>query len=405
MKIAYITAQSPWGKGETFILEEMLEIKQQGHDLTIIPRNPSGYIYHYKGKKLKYSSVHLPVINLRMFIFFIYFLILSKKRMIKVILNIIKHSKSIRILLKNLLIVPKSVYLSRIIMDNKIEHIHAHWGSTTATMAYIIHQLTNIPWSFTLHRWDIKENNMLEEKVRSAKFVRCISRSGEEELFNIIKKTYKKKIYIIHMGVKVPEKVKITKSNSGLFIIATPANLLEVKGHEYLIEACKILLVRGIYNFNCIFFGEGPLRRRLEDIIKKEHLTEYIKMPGAIPHERLMNMYKNGEIDMVVIPSINTPDGEHEGIPVSLMEAMAYGIPVVSTNTGGISELIGDGSGVMVREKDSMALANAIEKLLIDKQFRNAMKKKERLKVKRDFDVLKNTRTLIDMFKGIKYNV
>jgi len=400
MRIAYITAHSPWGKGETFILEEMLEIKRQGHDLIIIPRDPSGYIYHCGGKELQHLSVHLPVINFRIFVFFMHFLVLNRKKIvIKIILNIVKQSRNIRILLKNLLIIPKSIYISRIITENKVEHIHAHWGTTTATMAYVVHQLTGIPWSFTLHRWDIYENNMLREKVRSAQFVRCISLNGKAELLDIIKGGYKDKIYVVHMGVKVPDNIIITPSLNNDFIIATPANLIEVKGHKYLIESCKILLKRGIHNLQCVFFGEGPLKKELENLIRRDGLTKYIRMPGIIPHEKLLNMYKKRKIDVVVLPSINTIMGEHEGIPVALMEAMAFGIPVISTNTGGITELIGDESGIMVAEKDPVGLANAIETLLKNWQLRNMIGEKGRLKVKREFNILNNVKILTDLYK------
>jgi len=265
-------------------------------------------------------------------------------------------------------------------------------------MAYVFSKITGIPWSFTLHRWDIGENNMLKEKVRTAKFVRCISEDGKNKLLSIIGREYEEKVKVIHMGVEIPEEILQLHKNRDFFTIVTPANLLEVKGHKYLIEACEILVNRGFRNFQCIFYGEGPLREELENIIKDKNLTEFIKLPGAIPHEKLLNMYKNREIDIVILPSIKIDSGEHEGIPVALMEAMAYSIPVISTNTGGILELIGDGSGIMIEEKNSLVLADAIEKLMKDETFREEIGKKGRLKVMREFNLEYIAKHLIMLF-------
>ena len=397
MKILYITAQIPWGRGEMFILEELLEMKQWGINFLIIPRNPTKEILHKESERLLENAVWLPLINFKILISFFKSLFINPLLWV-VITKIILHSRNIWVFIKNLAVIPKGVFTAKIIQKENIKHIHAHWGSTTATMAYVISKLTGIPWSFTLHRWDIAENNMLREKVRTAKFVRCISEHGKNELLSIIGKEYEKKIKVIHMGVEVPEEILQLQKNRDFFTITTPANLLEVKGHKYLIEACEILVNKGFRNFQCIFYGEGPLRKELESIIREKGLAQYIKLPGAIPHEELLGMYKNREVDIVILPSINTSSGEHEGIPVALMEAMAYGIPVVSTNTGGIPELIGDGNGIMIEEKNSLALADAIEKLIKDEAFREEIVKKGRLKVVRDFNLEYIAKHLIMLF-------
>ncbi len=89
----------------------------------------------------------------------------------------------------------------------------------------------------------------------------------------------------------------------------------------------------------------------------------------------------------------------NEGIPVALMEAMAYGIPVISTNTGGIPELIGDGSGIMVEEKNAEAIADALERLIKDRDYRYEIGRMGRLRVEKEFDIEKNVRDLIELIK------
>lgn len=395
MKILYITAQTPWGKGETFILEEMLNMKYQGVNLLIIPRNPPKEIFHKEAIKLLENAVWLPLINLKMIIIFLVS-ILSKPCLWKILFSILRYSRSWRIMIKNLVVLPKGVFIANMIKNDNIDHIHAHWGSTTSTMAWIISELTGIPWSFTLHRWDIKENNMLSKKIKTAKFVRCISEHGKSELLEIIGRSYKEKVKVIHMGVKIPENTIRFQSTKKIFKIIVPANLIEVKGHQYLIDACLNLINQGITNFQCIFYGEGVLREKLESLIVERKLVDYIKMPGPIPHEKLIDMYKNREVDIVILPSITTYKGEHEGIPVSLMEAMAYGIPVISTNTGGIPELMSGGAGIIVEQRSPDQLAQAIIRIMKDTNFTRELSERGYQRVQSEFNIDKNVENLLE---------
>ena len=397
MKIAYVTAQTPFGPGEAFILEEMLAITELGVNLLIIPRNPSKEVFHKEGERLLGNTVRLPLLDKRIFFNFLKAL-LSKPHVWSIIGTIFHHSRTWKIAVKNLAILPKAVFVADSLRNEGVEHIHAHWGSTTATMAWIISELTGIPWSITLHRWDIKENNMLEEKIRSAKFVRCISENGRDELLNTIGRKYENRVKVIHMGVRIPDNRLEPKTHRDVLRIVTPANLLEVKGHKFLVEACSILIERGVDGFQCVFYGEGPLKGILADIVRDGNLAEHIKLPGVIPHNELIEMYENHEIDIVVLPSITTVNGEHEGIPVALMEAMAAGVPVISTTTGGIPELLDSGAGILVPPEDSEALADAIQLLMEDSEMRSKVGAKGREKVEREFAISCVAKKLVSLF-------
>ena len=397
MKIAYVTAQTPFGPGEAFILEEMLAVTELGVNLLIIPRNPSIEVFHKEGERLLGNTVWLPLLDKRIFFNFLKAL-LSRPHVWSIIGTIFHRSRTWKIAVKNLAILPKAVFVADSLRNEGVEHIHAHWGSTTATMAWIISELTGIPWSITLHRWDIKENNMLEEKIRSAKFVRCISENGRDELFNTIGRKYENRVKVIHMGVRIPDNRLEPKTHRDVLRIVTPANLLEVKGHKFLVEACSILIERGVDGFQCVFYGEGPLKGILADIVRDGNLAEHIKLPGVIPHNELIEMYENHEIDIVVLPSITTVNGEHEGIPVALMEAMAAGVPVISTTTGGIPELLDSGAGILVPPEDSEALADAIQLLMEDSEMRSKVGAKGREKVEREFAISCVAKKLVSLF-------
>jgi len=367
MKIAYITAQTPYGKGEQFILPEIIELINNNNYVVVIPIRPDKELGEgIEPKKVKPFTINIPLFSLYVVLISIMVFLKYPIRTCKILGSIFLYSGSMIKILKNLVVFPKGLVTGYMVMKENVEHIHAHWASTPATVAYIAASLSNIPWSFTCHRWDITENNMINEKVRSCKFVRTINKRGFNEIINIVGSQCKSKCHIIHVGINIKDSSfsKKINNNRDQFIIATPANLIEVKGHKYLIDAVKKLTKEG-YDVICKFYGEGILKEELEKMIRKAKLQNRIFIEGQICHEDLLKLYEDKKVDCVVLPSITTDSGEKEGIPVSLMEAMSYKIPVISTNTGGIPELLSNSAGIIVKQKNSEKLKEAV-KLLID---------------------------------------
>lgn len=398
-KIAYITAKTPFGLQEAFILTEMLALRSCGADILIIPRdNPKKLLSHNKAKELIPFAMTFPLINLAIAGTFIKYMTSNPLLLMKLIYRIAFRTRAVTIALKNLAVFPKSLYLAQTDLLKDVSHIHAHWASTTATMAYIISHLTGIPWSFTAHRWDIGEDNILEEKCRSASFVRAISERGRKEILDTIRdKTLAGKVSVLHMGVDMPDLNEKRLAFDKTFTFLCPANLYSVKGHKYLLAACSILRGSGL-SFRCFIAGDGYLEEELKAVVKKLHLEDVTKFTGRLSHEELFAMYDSGIVDAVVLPSIVTADGEQEGIPVVLMEAMSYGIPVISTNTGGIPELLSDGSGIMVPEKDPYAIACALVRLYEDAAYRISVAKRGRAKVLAGYSALHVADELYGMF-------
>lgn len=401
MRIAYITAHTPYGRGEIFILEEMLGLVEAGVDLLIVPRNPPKEVFHAKAKELLDRTLWLPLLNWKILASFLLALI-TRPRLWNLIWRIFRESRSFWIILKNLAVLPKATYIARTFKRLKVDHIHAHWGSTTATMAWIISELTNIPFSVTLHRWDIAENNMLKTKAERALFFRFISEDGRIEALSLVGDKYQYKFKIIHVGVRIPQKQGgINEQLSRPFTIACPANLVLKKGHKYLIKACSLLVKQGIGGFRCLIIGDGPLENAIREQIEKEGLNDFVKLLGRIPHNVLLEMYERGEVDVVVLPSIITEDKEKEGIPVALMEAMAYGIPVISTATGGIPELLNGGAGLLVPSASSEALAEAILQLMSDQELREVLRNRAIERISQEFNLQTNVQRLIALM-GVK---
>jgi colanic acid/amylovoran biosynthesis glycosyltransferase len=400
MKIAYITAHAPFGKGETFVLEEMFAVADLGVELLIVPRNPPKETLHDLGRQLLDRAVWLPLFSGQIFLAFLKTAVM-KPHLWKVLTDILRHSRTPRILIKNLAVVPKAVFIADLLRQAKVRHIHAHWGSTTATMAWIASELTVIPWSMTLHRWDIAENNMLKLKVERSAFVQCISEDGRREVLRIVGEKCGHKVKVLHMGVRLPDTPPPQlRPPRPVFVIACPANLVPKKGHRFLIEACALLWEKGVRNFKCLIIGDGPLEGELRRQVAQLGVEEVVSFVGRLPHGNLMQMYEQGEVDAVLLPSIVTEDGEKEGIPVALMEAMAYGIPVISTETGGIPELLNGGAGILVPQGSSQALAEAIIEIMRNEGLRTRLAQLGRVRVETNFNLKLNTQKLLQLMKA-----
>src|SRR5262249_50286198 len=124
-----------------------------------------------------------------------------------------------------------------------------------------------------------------------------------------------------------------------------------------------------------------------EEHVARLELPDRIHFLGQMSHDELLRGMAEGNWDIVVLPSIVTDSGEHEGTPVSLMEAMICGIPVISTETGGIAELLEGGAGILVNQKDAVALAQAIQRLVSDPALRTKLGKAGQQRVLESFTI------------------
>jgi colanic acid/amylovoran biosynthesis glycosyltransferase len=387
LKLIYITTSFPFGKGEGFILPEIQELNYRGYQVFVVPLFPRGLIIHEGAEK--FLNKHLCQGILSWNIFFSAFRQMSIEPIASLrALSLILTFNPTH-LLKNISVFLKGLWLASEAKKLGAEHIHVHWASTTASMAMIASEVSGIPWSFTAHRWDIKENNLLQRKVDRAKFARFIANNG---ILMAQKRGVKhsEKIHTLHLGINLPTMIELNLAQSGLlpsrniFRLLCPANLVQVKGHQYLIEALTKLTDLPIELW---FAGDGPLRRQLEHSCASLGLDDYVKFLGALPRQQLLDCYQDGLIDVVVLPSIDLGNGIHEGIPVSLMEAMAYQIPVITTKTGGIPELVVVGTGILVSDKDSQMLAFEIRNLYSRPELRIQLGRAGFQRVREQFEI------------------
>ena len=394
MKIVYLTVAMPYGKGEEFFVEEVKEIVNQGVEVIIIPRSPKGKIINKDADSLLKYTIRKKLIH---FIFF-YYTVTGAFRNPSVffkILLICSKSQDLKVFLKNFAIIPKSYWIAQIVKKQKIDHIYSSWALSTATIAMFCSLISGKNWSFAAHSSDILENNLLKEKIKNASFVRFISENWIEKAFSVIGERIDNKIITIHLGVKIPEEItsRTNTSNNEPPIILWPANFSTVKSHLIFLEGFKSLS-QSNFPYKLLLAGDGPLRKEIEEKINQLGIADNVILMGYVPHPDLIDLYKSHKVDIAVLPSA------YEGIPVSLMEAMSYSIPVISTDVGGVNELVGGGNGVLIPANDVERFSYELKKLISEKNYRTELGKIGRKKIEQDFNINKNVQSFISYMQN-----
>lgn len=401
----YVTAQMPWGPGEAFIGPEVLELRRQGNEVVVFPLRPENHLADgTEADAVARQAVWLPLFSAKTLRIANCLLSKYPGSMARSIAWVSQGSRTVCQLMKNVAVIPKALAMALYAERDGYDHIHAHWGSTPSTAACIASQISGVPWSMTTHRWDIEENNLLSDKVLSAEFVRAISIRGRQSILEVIgEPTLEDKIRVIHVGVdldqcEISQGCGCSKEESTSRVLCV-GRLVPVKGHEFLIEAFRVLVERGL-DATCLFLGDGPERSILEGLVSFYGLDDHVIFDGYKPHDEVIALLKSGKHEILVCPSVETEDGAAEGIPVALMEAMACGIAVIGTNTGAIPELLGQGAGLIVRQKDAIALADAIEFLVLNPEERCAIARRGRMKVETGFSISSIAEQLTDAFQA-----
>ena len=282
------------------------------------------------------------------------------------------------------------------VRDFNPDVIHAHWATFPSTVAWMLARLLDRPFGFTAHAHDIFVNDqLLGLKIEAAAFPVAISRYNVDWLAAHVTPRARERMTVIHCGVDLPAWPFQPEGRDPDLIVAV-GRLDPIKGFEVLIEAVATLARRG-RAVRARIIGDGPLWPTLEGRVAELGLGERISFSGAMSQVEVRAAVRAATI--VALPSVVAPDGDRDGIPVSLMEAMASGAPVVSTPVSGIPELIGDGhEGLLAPPGDPAALARALARLLDDPPLRRGLAEAARAKVEREFDAVAEARKLLALF-------
>jgi colanic acid/amylovoran biosynthesis glycosyltransferase len=391
VKIVYVTQRLPFGEGETFVVPEVEALLAAGHELLIVPRRSRDAVVHDNVGALLPRTRVLPPAG-AVVAAVAGALARSPGRTASVFWRL-RRTRPRRRAIANAVATAQGIWLARIARQWGADHIHAHWAHLTATLAMSASAMSGIPWSFTAHRYDVLLNNLLTEKLRSARFGRFIAQEMLAVARSLVAPDAFARAVVVHMGVVLPPAPADGKPLRTTPVLLCPARLAPVKGHAHLLEAAARLVARGI-PFELWLAGEGPERAAIERRIDAQGLGERVRLLGTVPHAELLGMYHDGRADCVVLPSL------HEGLSVALVEAMAYGVPVIATAVGGVPELLENGAGVLVPPSDAGALTEALARVLGSSTLRVELAHAGRRRVEAEFEVHAIARELARRFDG-----
>lgn len=402
-RLVYVLGEFP-SLSETFILREMVTLEEMGFSLvplSLSPRmegpvheqarpfitrtlhRPSPFSGLTLGGLLK-SMVQRPVGLLSAFFF--------------ALRHMLAHPRQARELFTAFL---GAAYFASRLSTRDARHIHAHFASYPATTALLLAEICGSSYSFSCHANDIftKASILLPRKLREADFVTVCTRYGLERLQRSHSLTSKDKLQLIYHGVDTSYLGRKPHREYPVPLIVSVGRLIEKKGFPFLLQAAAILAGRGL-QFELVIVGDGPLRDELERLVGGLGLRERVVFAGQLTQEQLAHVYRRA--DVFCLASIVAKDGDRDGLPNVILEAMAYGVPVVASNLSAIPEaIIHEETGLLVPPGSPSELAVQLERALRDNDLRQRLIVQAKQKVQTDFDLRRNVTRLGALFAGV----
>jgi glycosyltransferase involved in cell wall biosynthesis len=282
----------------------------------------------------------------------------------------------------------------------KIDHLHAPFASEATTVARLAARLAGVPYSFTARAKDIFHESVqaddLKRKLRDASGVVTIS----DFHLGYLRETYGSladKVIRVYNGLDLDE-FPYTEPRDRPPVILAMGRLVEKKGFADLVSACALLAERG-RRFQCRIVGAGGLKADFQARIDDLGLEDRIQLIGPRPQNEVIAEMRNAAV--LAMPCIIGDDGDRDGLPNVIQEALALGTPVISTDVTGIPEVVRDGeTGLQVPQRDPTALAGALERLLGDPALRVRLARGARRLIEAEFDIRRNTARRRALFRG-----
>jgi glycosyltransferase involved in cell wall biosynthesis len=317
---------------------------------------------------------------------------------------------------------PRKVYLKeflqaatiadRVLRAGDVRHLHAHFCHGATTVTWLASLMTGLPFSFTAHAKDIyceslNPKGLLRRKMRAARFVVTCTDANREHLLKVEPRA---KVHCVYHGLNAEFTELLvdadgsarpsTSIGGGRLRALGVGRLVEKKGFDVLVEACGILRRREV-PFEAVIVGEhgeheAEIRRRIDAL----GLGDSVRLAGPMEQTRLLEEYRSAGV--FCLPCRVLENGDRDGIPNVLMEAMACGLPVVTTPVSGIPEIIRDGvNGRLVPPDDPAALADALLRIDADRQFAQGLSAQARATVRERFDGERFAAELAALFREV----
>ncbi len=294
----------------------------------------------------------------------------------------------------------QAVQLACEVRARGLAHLHAHFATSPTDVARLAARFAGIPYSFTAHAKDIYheavDSGALRQKQRDAAAVITVSDFNARHLrANDVASA--SRVTRIYNGLDL-EAFRFEAPSQRPTRIASVGRLVEKKGFEDLIDACAVLAESG-GSFECRIIGTGPLEVALRRRVGELGLEGIVTLTGPMPQVRIRQEVQAAAV--FAAPCVVAEDGNRDGLPTTLVEAMALGTPCISTEVTGIPELVRhESTGLMVPQRDPKALAGAIRRLFEDRDARVRLAQRGRQLIEAEFDIARNTARQREIFRS-----
>jgi len=397
MKIGYVLRKFPV-LSETFILNEILELEAQGIEVHIFSvEKPNASRYHKNLHKLKAQITYIP--DLLEFKSLLSHRKKSARQFPTTFWNTLWYTlkqANPSLMLRFL----QGCFLSNAAKNERITHFHAHFATRATTVACLASMISKIPYSFTAHAVDIFKESLskkaLSRKIALAAFVITVSEYNKKYLSEKFQHAGPK-LYKIYNGIDLKQFIPKERLPSEPFTFLCVARIVEKKGHKFLIDACEILKNQNV-NFVCKLLGAGPLQREIEKSIQEKNLQNVIEILGAQTQDEVLNRFHQSH--SYILTCTTGQNGDKDGLPVAMVEALACGLPVITTPMTGNPEVIKDAyNGFLVPFENPEKTAEAMKNLIENKTLYAKLCTQARSSVERSFDIKETVKALAVKFK------
>jgi glycosyltransferase involved in cell wall biosynthesis len=275
-----------------------------------------------------------------------------------------------------------------------VTRVHAHFAGMAARTAYWIREFFEVPFSFTAHANDIFAPRefavSLVKLMEAAAAVVTVSEFSADDLRRRFP-AVAAKIHRVYNGIDV-EQFRSATADAEVPLLISVGRLVEKKGFGELISACALLRDRGVV-FRCEIIGEGPLHDALSGQIASAKLPDVVQLRGAQAQREIIQ--RLAAASLFVLPCTTEAGGGMDNLPTVIMEAMAAGLPVISTPIAGVPEMVQPGvTGELVPDRNAGALASAIDALLDQPERAREMGARGRVVAQERFAIEPNVRAL-----------
>ena len=424
LRVAYLLQRFPV-LSETFILRELLALHQQGREqgveVTIFSLLPPKQLVSQADALLPHTH-YSPPLSWAVLRAQGEFLRRAPLGYLRAWANAIAQCYREPLLLgRVLMLLPKAVYFAQQMEQLQIQHVHCHFVWFGAIMGRVVADLLGIPYSVHVHAFDLfqRDSQDVRRQLAAATQVVTISAYNRRYIHQLCPRIAgcEERVEVVYCGVDpalfqprdeqvseqlAPAPLRPAPLRPAPLRIVSVGRLIEKKGHAVLIDACHQLRAQGIA-FSCQIVGEGPLRNSLQARINAAGVAEQVRLCGPLPQEAVLELLQKS--DLFVLPALQARDGDRDGIPIVLMEAMACGLPVVTTPISGIPELVTAGETGLLVADDGVDLASkfaaALEQLAVEPIRRRQLGEAARRQVVQRFNLHQNTRQLAAIFHRV----